>query len=189
VDGLDQTPYRPGKPAKGEPVSTARLLGRCTRPGLDVLRAEVTSPCYDAVHTRTVAFVGGDYWIVHDRLRAPGEHEYAARRHLAPGPASLGDGRVTAPGLLLVTAHGRLSVEDGWVSPSYGHKDAAPVAVLSARGADVDLVTVLLPDCAAASVSADCAGERVTVRVERRGVGVDTVRWDGTGEPHRERSC
>ena len=74
VDGLDQTPYRPGRPARNKPVSTARLLGRWTRPGLDVLRAEVTSPCYDAVHTRTVAFVDGDYWVVHDRLRAPTAH-------------------------------------------------------------------------------------------------------------------
>jgi hypothetical protein len=126
---------------------------------------------------------------VHDRLRAPSEHEYAARWHLAPGPAELGAGRVSAPGLLLLAPHGRLRLADGWVSPSYGHKEPAPVAVLTARGADVDLVTVLLPDCDWASVDADCAGEQVTVRVERPGAGVDTVRWDDSGEVHWERSC
>jgi hypothetical protein len=111
VDGLDQTPYRPGRPPKGKPVSTARLLGRWSRPGLDVLRAEATSPCYDAVHTRTVAFVDGDYWVVHDRLRAPTEHEYAARWHLAPvggGAVELAAGRLSAPGLLLLAPHGTL---------------------------------------------------------------------------------
>ena len=149
VDGLDQTPYRPGKPARSKPVSTARLVGRWTRPGLDVLRAEVTSPCYDAVHTRTVAFVDGDYWVVHDRLRAPTAHAYAARWHLAPvrgdGAVELGAGRLSAPGLLLLAPHGTLRLADGWVSPSYGRKESAPVAVVAATGADVDLVTVLLP--------------------------------------------
>jgi hypothetical protein len=189
VDGLDQTPYRPGKPARAKPVSTARLLGRWTRPGLDVLRAEVTSPCYDAVHTRTVVFVDGDYWVVHDRLRAPTRHEYAARWHLAPGPAELGAGLVRAPGLLLLARHGTLRLADGWVSPTYGRKDPAPVAVLDAAGTDVDLVTVLLPACDSASVQADCDGENVRVRVDRSGLGVDTVRWDGSGDVDWERTC
>ena len=198
VDGLDQTPYRPGRPARNKPVSTARLLGRWTRPGLDVLRAEVTSPCYDAVHTRTVAFVDGDYWVVHDRLRAPTEHQYAVRWHLAPvGPSAveLGAGRLSAPGLLLLAPHGTLRLADGWVSPSYGHKEAAPVAVVSATGTDVDLVTVLLPACAEASVTVDCAaggsgdGDTVTVRVDRPGIGVDTITCGGTQNPVWERSC
>ena len=214
VDGLDQTPYRPGKPARSMPVSTARLLGRWTSPGLDVLRAEVTSPCYDAVHTRTVAFVDGDYWVVHDRLRAPTPHEYAARWHLAPvrgdGAVELGAGRVSAPGLLLLAPHGTLRLTDGWVSPSYGVKESAPVVVVAATGADVDLVTVLLPDrpdatgttgatdatdatdrtrATGATVTADCAGDEVTVRIDRPGVGVDTVRWTGTDDPGWERRC
>jgi len=214
VDGLDQTPYRPGKPARSMPVSTARLLGRWTSPGLDVLRAEVTSPCYDAVHTRTVAFVDGDYWVVHDRLRAPTPHEYAARWHLAPvrgdGAVELGAGRVSAHGLLLLAPHGTLRLTDGWVSPSYGVKESAPVVVVAATGADVDLVTVLLPDrpdatgttgatdatdatdrtrATGATVTADCAGDEVTVRIDRPGVGVDTVRWTGTDDPGWERRC
>src|SRR5262249_5260410 len=41
VDDLDQVPYRPGKP-KG-PQPTARLVGRWTAPGLDVLVGEATS--------------------------------------------------------------------------------------------------------------------------------------------------
>jgi len=104
-------------------------------------------------------------------------------------------GRVSAPGLLLLAPHGTVRLADGWVSPSYGHKEAAPVAVVSATGTDVDLVTVLLPACAEASVTVDCAaggsgdGDTVTVRVDRPGIGVDTITCGGTQNPVWERSC
>jgi Heparinase II/III-like protein/Heparinase II/III N-terminus len=186
VDGLDQTPYRPGKPAKGRPTSTARLLDRRHGPGLDLLRAEVVSPCYDAVHTRTIAFVDDDYWIVHDRLRAATPHAYAARWHLSPGAVALGAGRLSAPGLLLLAPLGDLTVEDGWVSASYGRKSPAPVAVLGATGADADLVTVIVPDR-----DGEHAGTRATVavtegavevRLHRPRTGLDTVRWETGGD-------
>ena len=107
----------------------------------------------------------------------------------------LGAGRVSAPGLLLLAPHGTLRLTDGWVSPSYGVKESAPVVVATATGTDVDLVTVLLPDRAdatdptGATVTADCSGDAVTVRVDRPGVGVDTVRWSGTDDPEWERTC
>ena len=115
-----------------------------------MLRAEVTSPCYDAVHTRTVAFVDGDYWVVHDRLRArPRTSTRPAgtwRRSAAHGAVELGAGRVSAPGLLLLAPHGTLRLADGWVSPvvrgqgvGAGGRGRPPPA------RDVDLVTVLLP--------------------------------------------
>jgi hypothetical protein len=75
------------------------------------------------------------------------------------------------------------------------------VAVVAATGADVDLVTVLLPtgtpdgtshgtsDGTDATVTADCAGDTVTVRVERPGRGVDTVRWTAADKPDWERAC
>ncbi|HEV7656463.1 MAG TPA: alginate lyase family protein [Mycobacteriales bacterium] len=194
VDGLDQTPYRPGKPAKGKPTSTARLLDRWTTAGLDLLRAEVTSPCYDAVHTRTVAFVDDDYWIVHDRLRAATPHTYEARWHLAPtaaGAVELEPDRLAAPGLQLLTPLGELSVTDGWISASYGRKQPAPVAVLAAAGADVDLVTVIVPGGdGPARAEAEVTGDRVEVRVHRPGLGTDTVHWSLAGSDHGwERTC
>jgi heparinase II/III-like protein len=189
VDGLDQTPYRPGKPAKGRPTSTARLLDRRSGPGLDLLRAEVVSPCYDAVHTRTIAFVADDYWIVHDRLRAATPHSYAARWHLSPaadGAVALGPGRLAAPGLLLLTPLGDLTVEPGWVSASYGRKEPAPVAVLGATGTDADLITVILPDRdgeqAGVRAAADVTEGEVEVRLHRPGTGLDTVRWETGGD-------
>ncbi|HKB14200.1 MAG TPA: alginate lyase family protein, partial [Vicinamibacterales bacterium] len=66
VDGLDQTPYRRGKP-KG-PVAQARFLQRLTRTGCDLLWGEVVSPAYDAVHCRRVLFIGDEYWLIEDRL-------------------------------------------------------------------------------------------------------------------------
>jgi hypothetical protein len=154
VDGLDQTPYRPGKP-KG-PTSSARLVGRTHTEAIDLVVAEVRSPCYDAVHTRLLAFVDGDFWVIHDRLRAPTAHRYEARWHLAReawGHVTLIHDRdrttVRAPGVTLTVPRGMgwVTLEDGWVSPSYGVKHPAPVVVVSADGvADADLVTIVVPE-------------------------------------------
>ena len=51
VDGLDQTPYRPGKPLKGT-IARGRLVARHSAPGLDIVAGEATSTAYDALHTR-----------------------------------------------------------------------------------------------------------------------------------------
>ena len=40
-----------------------------------------------------------------------------------------------------------------------------------------------------ATVTADCAGDAVMVRIDRPGVGVDTVRWTGTDDREWERTC
>ncbi|MGI8693137.1 MAG: alginate lyase family protein [Geodermatophilaceae bacterium] len=183
VDDLDQTPYRPGKP-RGQ-VSTARLLGRWTGPGLDVLCGRVSSPAYDAVHTRTVAFVRDDYWIVHDRLRAATPHRYAAHWHLgadAEGSTTLhaepAQTVVRAPaGPLVVPAgFGAVALTGGWVSPEYGVKLPAPIVAVRADGrGDADIVTVLLPGTELADVVATRSGAQTEVRVSRPD-GTDVVR-------------
>lgn len=199
VDGLDQTPYRGGKP-KG-PVSTARLLGRWTRPGLDVLRGEVRSPQYDAVHTRTLAFVDDEYWVVHDRLRGDRAHEYAARWHLAATAQGLtqlrpttGQTAVELPGAVLVVpaGFGAVSIEGGWVSPTYGTKEPAPVVLVRGAGsADADLVTVIVPSALGVEVSARAEPDRLEVVVRRPGDAVDTVWWsfDASGTGWERASC
>jgi hypothetical protein len=78
VDGLDQTPYRRGKP-KG-PVAEACLLQRLTTAALDVLDGEVRSPAYEAIHRRRILFVDRDYWILHDTLAGSTPHH---RRHIS----------------------------------------------------------------------------------------------------------
>jgi hypothetical protein len=196
VDGQDQTPYRRGKP-RG-PVSTARLLARFTEPGLDVLQGEVCSPVYDAVHIRTLALVDDDYWLVHDSLRASTPHSYQARWHLTPDAkdhtfVEYGSDQVTvtAPGVVLAVPRwcGDVTVECGWVSPTYGVKLSAPVVVVSVTGrADADIFTAIMPGAARVEVRASC-GDPVAVDVTRQGIGRDRVTWAlDLGRPRWERN-
>jgi Heparinase II/III-like protein/Heparinase II/III N-terminus len=190
VDGLDQTPYRTGKP-KG-PISKATLLGRWSTRGLDVLSGEVVSPSHDARHRRTLAFVDDDFWVVHDRLRGGSVHTYVARWHLSPEARGRtrvvrddGQTTVSAPGLAIIVPRwcGEVTIEDGWVSPTYGVKLRAPVVVLTAADVmDADLVTVVLVGSAPAEVTAHCSAEEAVVLVDRPGIGGDRVRCGPTPE-------
>ena len=151
VDDLDQQPYRRGKP-KG-PLMSSRLLDRQSVGGVDLLRGEVTSPAYDAVHQRTVLFVAGEYWLVFDTVRSAEPHDYAIRWHLADDPSpdlaspSAGQARVTTPAVFLdIVGPTLVTTERGWISTEYGVKKAAPVVVASlAHETDVDVVSLLAP--------------------------------------------
>jgi hypothetical protein len=179
VDGLDQTPYRRGRPEG--PVAEGRLLGRVSAPGLDVLAGEARSPRYEAVHTRVIAFVDDRLWIVEDRLRGRRAHRYDLRFHLAPdalGQTRIVGSTVRAPGLGLVFAPGpSLGVESGWVAPSYGTKLEAPVVSAVAEGsADADFLTLVAPLAEGDPVPelrVRRDGGRTTVEVE----GGDPIGW------------
>lgn len=190
VDGLDQTPYQRGKP-KG-PTSTATLIGRWTTPGLDVLSGEVISPCHDANHRRTMAFVDDDYWVVHDRLRGQSAHTYVARWHLSPeaqGNISVDRDNfqttVSAPGLAIIVPQwcGEVTIEDGWVSPRYGVKLPAPVvAITAADVVDADIVAVILVGSTPADVTVRCSADGAVAVIDRPGTGCDWVRCGPTPE-------
>ena len=83
VDGLDQTPYRRGKPrGAGRRGTLPRPLERrraSTSAGRGP-QSRATTP----IHTRAIAFVADEYWLIEDRLRAPSRHRYDLRFHLAP---------------------------------------------------------------------------------------------------------
>jgi hypothetical protein len=152
VDNLDQTPYRRGKP-KG-PVAAGRLVCRHGLPGFDLLTAEARSPAYDAVHTRTVAFVADEYWLIADDLTAPTPHDYVQSWHLPSAASgrtevgSSGRGRtVTAPGVELILPAGHEpTVESGWVAPQYGERQPAPVVTVSATGVrEASFLTLVMP--------------------------------------------
>jgi hypothetical protein len=135
------------------------------------------SPRYDAVHTRTLALVDADYWVVHDRLRATSAHDYTAHWHLAREA----EGRVAvrrAPGQTVVTTprstlavpdgYGDVGLGPGWVSPTYGVKHPAPVVLVSAGDrADADLVTVLAPGDEVPHVTVRATGDGLVVEVDR----------------------
>jgi hypothetical protein len=148
VDGLDQTPYRRGKP-RG-PVAEGRFLGRQSMDGRDVISGAAHSPAYEAVHERTVAFVSGAYWLIEDRLRGERPHRYDLRFHLAPEAweATTVEGSVVwAPGLALVFgAPARPRLEAGWVSARYGEKRSAPVVSVAIEGVrNAAFLTLVLP--------------------------------------------
>jgi hypothetical protein len=148
VDGLDQTPYRRGRP-KG-PVAEPRFLGRVTTAGLDVLAGAAVSPAYETVHERRIAFVGGEYWVIEDELRGDRPHRYDLRFHLAPdawGRTAVEGAVVRAPGVALVfSAPAAPTLEAGWVSTVYGEKRAAPVVSVAVEGvAETRFVTLVVP--------------------------------------------
>jgi uncharacterized heparinase superfamily protein len=144
VDGLDQTPYSRGRPAG--PVAEGRFLGRETRPGLDILIGEAVSPQYEAVHHRRVAFVDDEYWVIEDHLSGEREHRYDLRFHLPPGDARLSGSVVTTAGAeLVIDGADRIALEDGWVAPSYGVLQRAPVVSAVTHDREARFVTRVLP--------------------------------------------
>jgi hypothetical protein len=187
VDGLDQVPYRRGKPRKGT-LPAARLVERRCAPGLDVLVGEATSTRYDARHTRRVVFVADAYWIVEDRLRGEGPHRYDLRFHLGAEAQDrvtvTGAGAahvVRAPGVALVVAGGAApAIEPGWVAPEYGVRLDAPVVSVVADGAaDATFTTLVVPlgdGEAAPGLEVGAEGD-VTVARVTHGQVTDTVKW------------
>jgi hypothetical protein len=199
VDGLDQTPYRRGKPTGA--VAEASLLQRLAGSGLDVLYGEVKSPAYEAIHRRRILFVGKEYWIIHDFLAGTKPHRYDLRFHLAPSsagqPMLAADNPrlVRAPGVCLIVAPPwPVAIEDGWVSTYYGIKEPAPVVVATA--ADVpcaDFFSLMMPLGDAAPMPAFAVerraidGEDVLIADIRAstsaGVRRDRVMWTASGRP------
>ncbi|HEY2962024.1 MAG TPA: alginate lyase family protein [Pyrinomonadaceae bacterium] len=152
VDDLDQVPYHRGKP-KGA-VTQTHLLERRTAPRFEMLGGEVRSPAYEAIHTRRIFFIRGEYWLVVDSLRGQVPHKYDLRFHLSAdawnhcqpiiSPHNVG---IRTPELvLLFEPHRQPVVSHGWVSPSYGIKESAPVvSVVSEGEANTDFYTLVVP--------------------------------------------
>ena len=109
-------------------------------------------------HTRSVLFIKGDYWVVHDRVVTQGAHRYELNFHFAVGtnPKIETEGEEIfirerpeqLPGLEVMVSggDGRWVMGEGWVSNSYGERTAAPVYTfeLQATGPQ-EFVTLLFP--------------------------------------------
>ena len=197
IDGLDQTPYRRGRP--GKRIASADFLGRRSVSGLDLLEGRAESPCYDAVHTRRILFVGDEYWIVEDQLSAEREHLYDLRWHLTPEAMGAteaqkvnGNSVVRAPGVTLVfPGSASVDLEPGWVSPRYGTRLPAPVVSASLRGTHARFVTLIVPmrsgrpEPSARFRRTEGAKDACVLELEGVGPGGgerDIVGWGGTGE-------
>jgi hypothetical protein len=189
VDGLDQTPYRRGKPRNGT-IARGRLVARHGAPCLDLVEGEATSTCYDAVHRRRVAFVADEYWVIEDHLTAGAPHRYDLRFHLAPEAWERVEVRrvdggfvVRAPGVALVVA-GDVEpvVEPGWIAPRYGVKQPAPVVSIVADGAaDARFTTLVVPladGAQAPALRVAAGGEGPVTTLDVTGAGfADTLCW------------
>lgn len=202
VDGMDQTPYRNGKP-KGA-TAQGRLIERLTAPGFDLLSGETRTPAYEAVHTRRVFFIADEYWLVVDELRSTREHRFDLHYHLSPEAwkkTSLlrreENTVARAPGFALVFdgAH-EAQLEKGWVAPKYGTKLAAPVVSVTSRGAArADFFTLIFPLDSnrrppKLRLYAENNASSQAMVAEISGAGadgscVDRVVWNAAGERYR----
>lgn len=196
VDGLDQTPYRGGKP-KG-PVARAHLVERLSAPNFDLICGRVESPSYEAIHTRFIFFIANEYWVIVDQLRAKRPHNYDLRFHLAPEAMNHlsvncegGNHAVIAPGMSLVFAfENEPGIQPGWFAPKYGEKLPAPVVSVRKDGVvNTDFCTLIAPrklnDRPPTLTRIESAGG---IRFAVSGVGperseTDYVVWAATAEP------
>ncbi|OAI08722.1 alginate lyase family protein [Methylomonas methanica] len=157
VDGKNQTLYAPHiRKYKIQGPEPAREF-KCAlhRPGFDYLHGIAASHEYPVIHERKILFIAGQYWLICDLLRAEQAHDYELRFHLD----ALAEHRTTtsvnsaglwvdSPNLVILQApqlDTRLTLESGFISPSYGVKHPAPVVNFSAHAANYCFLTVLFP--------------------------------------------
>jgi len=187
VDRLDQPPYHHGKPKLG--TSQARIVRRFGNDELDAIEADVVSPLHEVVHTRHVLFPGRRFWVVHDHLHGRNIHRYEARWHLpaeAQGHTTMQrlahQTRVCMPaGSLVVPGSIHVDIEQGWISPTYGVKQPAPVVVLRATAAVADFVTVLSPGTEPVLLCDESVGGLLQCTVQRAAVS-DRFEWSTATE-------
>lgn len=214
VDGKNQARY---EAREGSPRAKLRLRGPAAEAtlttclegdALDCLRAAVKGQGYEAMHERTIVFVHQSgrmpYWVVADTLRSGTVHEYDQYFHLS----GLAQGQVqvhaagevacvVSPHLVLASASctaRSLTIEEGFVSRTYGFKRPAPVVRISARGANLELYTVLVPHGSAELAQAPttqltvsplpAGGARLEVEISSPGGNLrDVLQLPATGLP------
>ncbi|MGE0642810.1 MAG: alginate lyase family protein [Nitrospira sp.] len=157
VDGRNQTSYLPGKrryKIQG-PEPSFELNSFITADQLDYVHGTARSYEYPVVHERKILFVGRDYWVVLDLLRAQEPHHYDLLFHLSPnahGQVSIALSSTTlsidSPQLLLAQPISPTvipSIQEGFISHTYGTKHAAPIVQLTQRDRATCFLTVVYP--------------------------------------------
>lgn len=152
VDGRNQTRYEPGarKFKIRGPAPDCEVRDFLNTPEFDYIDASAQSHEYPVLHRRRIFFVRPDYWLILDDLEASEEHTYDLLFHLsAEAQGRLrGDGqRLNAPHLaILQDAQGAaLSIDQGYVSATYGQREAAPIVRYTRRGCEARFCTLLYP--------------------------------------------
>jgi hypothetical protein len=157
VDGKNQTRYEFHKEKfkiRG-PQPDYQLKTFISKPGFDYLHGIARSHEYPVVHERKILFVNGEYWVICDVLRADDVYNYDLLFHLAATAKNkvLLDTdqhcfSVDSPNLLmmqLVHQSASVSLECGYISPTYGVKQDAPVVKFNQHGTECSFYTVLYP--------------------------------------------
>ncbi|ESS67573.1 heparinase II/III-like protein [Methyloglobulus morosus KoM1] len=157
VDGLNQTRYEFHKQKfkiKGQQPEYA-LKAFISQLGFDYLHGIAHSHEYPVVHERKILFIKGEYWVICDVLRADDVHNYDLLFHLAAsaqGKVSISCDKqsfsVDAPNLVMiqpVRQSATVSLEGGYVSPTYGIKQDAPVLKFNQHRAECSFYTVIYP--------------------------------------------
>ena len=177
---------------RARPRVAAALTYHATIDGLDLAIGSVTNHHLQVAHTRAVAFVGGEYWVVHDRLRAADPHCYTVRWYLPPNAAGCTSVRACGEQIVTWAPHVRIAspawcgtthVEDhNGASPD--DRVAVPVVVTTVDGkADADIVTVINGSGVDVfGVHAIVDEDAVTIAVERHR-RIDRVGWSTDGPP------
>jgi Heparinase II/III N-terminus/Heparinase II/III-like protein len=154
VDGLDQMPYRAGRPVDKESVATLKQFVSAV--GFDLLHGQVISQQYPAIHERIIFFLQPEYWIITDLLHAQGTHSYDLYFHLASQAQDQTElcvndqcNLIQSPNLLIAQAKDsgtKVTIEQGYVSPEYGVKHKAPIVRFSKQQASSTVFhTVIYP--------------------------------------------
>lgn len=131
-----------------------------------------------ATHRRDICFVRDDYWIISDRLQAPGEHTFSQLFHLRPDREALvldarSAGTAPAeerPNVVLLQADevpgqvilGRQDPPQGWVAEDHGHFAPAPCISFDLTATDrawYDTIVLPLP----AGIEPQVTVERIAV--------------------------
>ena len=205
VDGLDNVYRLASVAAVGTAGRQPRSTGRRPRPrvaaaltyhatidGLDLAIGSVTNHHLQVTHTRAVAFVGGEYWVVHDRLRSADPHCYTVRWYLPPGAAGCTSVRASGEQVVTWAPHVRIA-SPSWCGTTHvedrdgvsrGGQLAGPVVVTTVDGkADADIVTVINGSGVDVfGVHAIVDEDAVTIAVERHR-RTDRVGWSSDGPP------
>jgi hypothetical protein len=162
IDGQDQA--EPTGPFSWQVRPAARVQAwesTATHDFVDATHDGYTRLTQPVTHRRRILFVKPLGWVVVDDLTGAGDHDLEVRFHFSPRSVTLVDGWVRAQGrrgrgLWLRTLapcplsseirEGRHEPIDGWVSPSYGVREPAPVVIHGAGASlPVRIATVILP--------------------------------------------
>lgn len=157
VDRRNQTRYEWKKTRFkiSGPEPDRELVAFVSTSELDYLHSIVRSHEYPVVHERKILFISGEYWVILDLLRADESHRYDLHFHLAPpaqGEVSLSVSHDTlsvySPKLVLaqpLVPTVRPSIEEGFVSTSYGKKAPAPIVRMTQDASSTCFLTVVYP--------------------------------------------